>query len=262
MKTRLHLLACVVPFALTLTVEAAQTAPKPVETPSPGYPAALTDTGTSGTAFIEIIVQPDGTVADAQVKSADHEAFGEVALAAVRKWRFEPATVDGVAVERRVTVPFKFAAPVTQQLNAKFKRKVFQEVPERVLTQKEFGKKLKAKKPLQPVYPPAAKGAEASVQMKFVVAPDGTTINPEIVGTPPKEFYLPAILAVAGAAYEPPVKDGKGVYVEMTTKLAFAPPQRGKRGGRGGGGGDGGGGGGGFGGGGGGFGGGGDPQEE
>ena len=252
MKTGFRPLSRLVPMFLAVAVHAAQTPPRPVDTPSPGYPAALVDSGISGTANIDIVVQPDGTVAQAAVKSADHEAFGEAALAAIKKWRFEPATLDGAPVEKRVSVPFKFAAPVAQQLNAKFKRKVFQEVPERVLSQKEFGKKLKATKPLKPVYPPTGKGAEANVQVKFVVAPDGSTINPEVIGNPPKQFLLPTILAIASAAYEPPVKDGKGVFVEVSTKLAFAPPQRGGRGGAGGGGGGGDFGGGGFGGGGGG----------
>jgi TonB family protein len=243
MKTRFLSPCWLVPLILGVSVHAAQTNPQPVETPSPGYPAALTDSGVSGSATVDILVKADGSVDQASLKSADHEAFGEAALAAIKKWRFTPATVDGTPVEKRVTVPFKFAAPVAQQLNARYKRKVFQEVPERVLSQKEFGKKLKPKKPLRAVYPPAAKGAEANVQVKFVVAPDGSTINPEIQGKPPKEFLLPAINAIANAAYEPPVKDGKGVYVEMSTKLAFAPPPRGGRGGGGGGGDFGGGGG-------------------
>jgi uncharacterized membrane protein YgcG len=160
-------------------------------------------------------------------------------------------------------VPFKFAAPVTQVLNVKLKRKVFQEIPEPVLTVKEFGKKLKPTKPLKPAYPAAAKGKEASVQVKFVIAPDGTTLNPEILGTPPKEFVLPTILAIAAAAYEPPVNEGKGVYVAMTTKVPFQSPQGARRKGKGGGGGGGGidAGGGGFGGGGFGGGGGGNPDE-
>ena len=255
MKTRLTRLTWIAPAVIALAAHAAQTAPKVLETPSPGYPAVLADTGTSGTATVEVLVKSDGSVGDATLKSADHQAFGEAALEAVKKWRFEPATLDGSPVEKRVTVPFKFAAPATQVLNAKFNRKVFQEIPERVLTAKEYGKKLKPTKPLKPAYPAAAKGKEASVQVKFVVAPDGTTLNPEILGKPPKEFLVPAILTVAGAAYEPPQKDGKGVYVEVTTKIAFEPPQRGRRGGGGAGGGGGGGGdfgGGGFGGGGGG----------
>src|SRR5688500_13283339 len=140
MKPVFRYLPAVAFLAFALTLDAASTVPKPLETPSPGYPAALTDTGQKGSATIEVIVKADGSVAEAQVKSADREAFGEAARAAIEKWRFEPATADGKAVDKRVTVPFNFVPPVTQMLNAKFKRKVFQAVPEAVLSQKEYGR--------------------------------------------------------------------------------------------------------------------------
>lgn len=235
MKTLLRQLSCLLGLSLAGALHAASTTPKPVETPSPGYPKALTDSGMSGDAAIDLVVKADGSVSGARVKSADHEAFGEAALAAVKQWRFEPARIDGAPVDRQVTVPFKFAAPVTQVLNAKLKRRVFQEVPERVLSQKEYGKRPKPTKPLRPPYPAALKGKQLKVDVQFVIAPDGSTLNPEVLGTPRKEVVLPAIFAVAAAAYEPPVKDGKGVYVAVKTKLTFAPPRAaGKRGGRGG----------------------------
>ena len=82
-------------LALTFSLHAAPTIATPVGTPSPGYPAVLTDTGTSGTATIDVVVRTDGTVGDAKVKSGDNDAFGEAALSAVKKWRFEPATMKG-----------------------------------------------------------------------------------------------------------------------------------------------------------------------
>ena len=257
----MHLLRTLIyPVVLLVVVassHAQKTDPKPLETPSPRYPAALADTGISGTAVVDIVVLPDGSVGDPKIKSADHEALGDAAVTAIKQWRFTPATVDGAPVERKVSVPFQFSAPVADVINARLKRKMFQKITDPVLTEKEFGKKLKASKPPKPNYPPAAKGARQNVEVRFVVAPDGTTLNPEIIGEARKEFLAPAIFAVAAATYQPPVKDGKKVYVATSTKLSFAPPQRpaGKRGGGGGGGGRGdagGGGGGGFGGGGGG----------
>lgn len=235
--------------ALLPLLRAAATDPKPLATPSPGYPAALTDSGRSGSASIDIVVKADGTVGEASIKAADHEAFGEAALAVIRQWTFEPGTKDGVPVERRVTVPFRFTAPLTQQLNARLNRKVFQPILVHVYSQKEYGKRLRTTKPPRPRYPPDGKGEE-KVEVKYVVAPDGTTVNPEIVGSPRPEFILPAILAIAGTVYEPPVKDGKPVYVATSTRLTIAPPQPqpSKRRGGGGGLGDGGFGGAGFGG--------------
>ncbi|HVS53417.1 MAG TPA: energy transducer TonB [Opitutaceae bacterium] len=251
------LLACFV-FAAAL-VRAEKTAPKVVSASSPGYPEELTDTGMNGAAEVDIVVKADGTVGDAQLAMATHRAFGRAAMATIKTWRFEPAMQDGVAIDQKVSVPFRFTAPFEQTINATAKRKVFVALPETALTDKEFPtKKLKVKKPARPQYPRALAGSDVDekVQVKFVVGPDGAPLNPTIA-TPPKhkEFESAAIQAVALMSYEPPVKDGKPVYVEATTTVEFENQRRGGgdefRGGGGGGGNRrGGGGGGGFGGGG------------
>jgi TonB family protein len=258
MNAKLRLVSFAFCLVLGLSAARAQKVePKLIEAPSPGYPEELTDTGLSGAAEVDITVKADGTVADAQLAMANHRAFGRAAMVAVTAWRFEPGTRDGTPVDMRVTVPFRFAAPFEQQINAAAKRKVFIPLPEPALTAKDYGAKLKVKKPARPVYPRALAGsdAEEKIQVSFVIAPDGTTLNPAIVGTPAhKEFLSPAIQAVAGMTYEPLQKDGKGVYVETTTTVAFSDERanRGDSGGSGGGRGGKGGGGGGRGGGGGG----------
>jgi TonB family protein len=232
--------------------------PKVINAPSPGYPSELTDSGLSGSAEVDIVVKADGTVADARLAMANHRAFGRVALAAISTWQFQPASLDGRPVDAKVSVPFRFQAPLDQQVNAAVKRKVFIELPEAALSQKDYGSKLKVKKAARNVYPRslAGTGIEEDVKVSFIVAPDGTTFNPTIVGKPHSELILPALQAIATTTYEPPLKNGKPVYVEATTSLTFNEERRGEGGGgRGGGGGGGGrgGGGGGRGGGGGGF---------
>lgn len=234
---------------------AQKTDPRPINTPSPGYPEALTDTGLSGQAEVDFTVKADGSVADVQLGMATHRAFGRAAIVAVGAWKFEPGTQDGAPVDRRVTVPFRFPAPLDQQINASVKRKVFVTLPEPALTDQDFpAKKLKVKHPVRPVYPRALAGSdiEEKVIVNFVVAPDGTTLNPTVIGAKHKEFEVPAMQAVALMSYEPPLKDGKPVYVATATTLRFADerPERdsgfggGRGGGRGGGGGGRGGGGG------------------
>lgn len=251
-------------LSLPLAAHAQKVAPKPVSMPSPGYPDALTDTGLSGQAEVDATIKADGSVADAQLAMATHRAFGRAALAAIATWRFEPGTQDGTPVDVKVTIPFVFTAPFEQQVNAMAKRKVFAALAEPALSLKDYGAKLKVKKNATPNYPRTVSGerSDEKVQVDFVVAADGTTLNPKIVGTPRKEFIAPAIQAIAFTTYEPPVKAGKAVYVETSTTLRFTDerPERGggeegggrRRGGGGGGGfggGGGGGGGGGFGGG-------------
>ena len=205
-------------------LSAQRVSPKPLAMPSPGYPEELTDTGFNGAAEVDFAVKADGSVADVELAMANHRAFGRAAIAAIKSWKFEPGQRDGAAVDTRVTQKFQFMAPFEQQINAVARRKVFVALTEPALTEKEFpAKKLKVKRPARPMYPRglAASGIEENVQVKLVVAPDGTTLNPKVVAAKHKEFEAPAVQAVALMSYEPPLKDGKPVYVETTTTLKF-----------------------------------------
>lgn len=229
------------PFAV-----AEKTAPKPLQPLTASYPESLTDTGISGQAEVDFVVKADGTVQDVELATASHRAFGKAALAAIRSAKFQAGTVDGTPADLHVSLPFVFNAPVEQQVNAFAKRKVFLNLTSTPLAQQEFGAKLKAKKAPTPMYPRVRGDHEdVKVDVKFVVAPDGSTLNPTIVGkTPRQEFVNAAYVAIALAQYEPPMKNGQAVYVETTTTLKFID-ERGEFGGpggmRGGGGGMGGG---------------------
>jgi len=221
-------------------------APKPAAAKSPTYPSALEGSGQNGMAHVEVLVKKDGSVASPVLKSADDPAFGEAAMAVIGEWTFEPGTQDGAPIDLRVVVPFQFRAPVEDQFNAALKRKVFMALPEPALTEMEYGKKLKVKNKAQPVFPRmlARSGIRREdVKMLITVAPDGTVVNPRFEVEPTRELMIPAIMAVAQMTYQPPLKDGKGVYVETGTVLRFEPGARGPGGGgRGGPGGRGGGG--------------------
>jgi len=184
------LLKCCLAGCLLLGIASARAQvvnPKPVSTPNPGYPDSLTDTGLSGRAEVDITIKTDGSVADAELGMADQRAFGKAAMAAVKEWKFQPATRDGTPIEIRVTIPFIFPAPVDQQVNFFAKRKVFVPAPAAVLSPKDYGSKLKLKKDFTDIYarPVDGKDVDETVQVDFIVAPDGTTLNPTIAGTPP-----------------------------------------------------------------------------
>jgi len=80
-------------------VEAAQL----TDTPPPAYPPSLAGSGRYAKVVLEVLIDENGAVVDARVKSAtvdDGSAdteFRKAALAAARKARFEPATKNGIA---------------------------------------------------------------------------------------------------------------------------------------------------------------------
>jgi protein TonB len=82
----------------------AQRALRPLNMPSPRYPADALRAGVSGEVLVEFTVGTDGTVTDARVLRANPaRTFDREALNAVRRWRFEP--VDAPVTTRR-TVAF------------------------------------------------------------------------------------------------------------------------------------------------------------
>ncbi|MDC3982465.1 TonB-dependent receptor [Polyangium jinanense] len=85
------------------------TLPTVVEHVDAVYPPDKLAQGIDTTVEVLVTVERNGTVGDAQIAVSGGEAFDDAALAAVRRWRFSPATRDGVPIRARIRVPFHFA---------------------------------------------------------------------------------------------------------------------------------------------------------
>jgi TonB family protein len=68
----------------------------------PVYPELARKMNLTGTVKVEVVVAPNGTVKEAKVVGG-HPVLAGAALDAVRKWRFEPASMESSGV-----VDFKF----------------------------------------------------------------------------------------------------------------------------------------------------------
>ena len=208
------------------SLQAQRVAPKPVETPTPTYPAALVDSGRDGTATIEFTVDVDGSVKDPKVKSADDPAFADAAMAVLPQWKFQPGQRDGAPSAMKVSLPFKFAAPPEQKVNAMFGRKVYIEPTDTPVPAEEF------KGPLQPLnhppigYPRSFLGSrrEERVEVDFLITPEGRTANPTVVNEVPPDFGASAILHVAALVFEKPVHNGKPAYVQVVRPVVVREP--------------------------------------
>lgn len=89
-------------------MEADITPPKLITKPPPFYPDVARWARIEGRVIIEIVVDEEGTVyRDARVLRSI-PALNQPAIDAVRRWRFEPARLDGepVPVVATVTVDF------------------------------------------------------------------------------------------------------------------------------------------------------------
>ncbi|GAY23469.1 energy transducer TonB [Sphingobium fuliginis] len=78
----------------------------------PDYPGAMIRQGMEGKVVVRVTIGPDGRVTDIERLSAADEAFWIATQRhALRKWRFRPATRDGVPVSstKVLTVHFRLA---------------------------------------------------------------------------------------------------------------------------------------------------------
>ncbi len=75
----------------------------------PSYPPELLRRGVEGKVLLRLLISDEGKVLIVRVeKSSGHKAFDDAALDAVRKWRFEPATVNGTPIQCQTHLPFTF----------------------------------------------------------------------------------------------------------------------------------------------------------
>ena len=75
----------------------------------PRYPPSALRSGIEGTVILVISIDAQGNVLDVEVeRSSRNRDLDRAAVQAARKWRFNAATENGVAVASRVRVPVDF----------------------------------------------------------------------------------------------------------------------------------------------------------
>ena len=91
---------------------ASSTLLKAVDTPPPDYPLELACSQVGGTVELLVTVGPEGTPTDIRVaRTSKVAALDASAQAAVRNWKFAPATRNGRPTTAKLQVPVKFTPP-------------------------------------------------------------------------------------------------------------------------------------------------------
>lgn len=83
--------------------------PRVVDRENPSYPIAEAERGREGWVIVNYMIGPDGKIFESTVeRSSGYANFEKSALRALEKFRYEPATVDGIPVESVATMKFTF----------------------------------------------------------------------------------------------------------------------------------------------------------
>jgi len=96
------------PIGVYPAVPPGGTQPQVVSRVNPSYPRAARDNGIEGVVVIRAIVRKDGRVDEAEILRDLPRELGEAARAAVRQWRFLPATYQGEPIDVYYTVTVRF----------------------------------------------------------------------------------------------------------------------------------------------------------
>lgn len=76
----------------------------------PDYPSAARRDSITGSIDLEVTVSDSGAVRSVSVvRATPPDLFDKSAIAAVRKWKYEPRFVDGLPAEAHLTVHLEFA---------------------------------------------------------------------------------------------------------------------------------------------------------
>jgi TonB family protein len=82
--------------------------PKFISGAAPIYPITRLRLEEPGFAVITFVVDETGRTRDFRVEKTNYPFFGTHAIAAIQKWRFQPATKHGRPVSCRLRIPFNY----------------------------------------------------------------------------------------------------------------------------------------------------------
>lgn len=77
--------------------------------PAPVYPTLSRRMREQGTVVLDILIRADGTVGEIKLKSSSgFKRLDDAAITAVRRWRYQPATQGGKAIDFWYELPLEF----------------------------------------------------------------------------------------------------------------------------------------------------------
>ena len=189
-------------------------------------------TGNAGEIRIEFVITPDGAVGEMRVSgAADHAVMAET-LAALRRWRFEPAQKDGVRVPSLAMLVVEFATrprpargtSLQMALTASLRLEGADD---------DFGKGTvdmsapgvvppKVLKEEMPQYPNGLRDEKQGVvEVEVVVSETGAVREARIMKSADPRFEPDALRTARLWRFAPATRDGKPIAVRVVIQLDY-----------------------------------------
>lgn len=206
-----------------------------IQTVTPDFPAQLYAVYShGGAAGLVIALDADGKLKDWLVISYSAPKFADLALAAVKQWKFEPARWRGEPVPVCITLNFTFkvkgvvVSSIGSDSVERFRLAMFTEMgSHRLYTLRELDRIPVPVRADSPFYPKALadQGVTGEVVVGFYIDEQGAVRMPFVISWPHNNLADYAIEAVQRWKFEPPTHDGRPVmaYVHQIFRFGLAP---------------------------------------
>ncbi|HEX2853310.1 MAG TPA: TonB family protein [Opitutaceae bacterium] len=184
----------------------------------PVYPADALRSKVGGRVVVRIIVDETGNVTSGRVLSAPDHRLADAALAAVKTWKFSPATENAKPVAICMDAPLIF-----DPAKGAKSWKEGGSLPGESLPQPVRRTAAAAKNAPPGGYPEALTERRLSGRVAFacVVQPDGRATDLRILGASHADFVLPAFDAIAHWEFTPAMQGDLPTASELRGAVAF-----------------------------------------
>ncbi|HEY1765189.1 MAG TPA: TonB family protein [Opitutaceae bacterium] len=201
------------------------------------YPTHLEEIGVkSGSASIAVAVDEQGQLADMLVTAYSNRAFADSALAAIRKWTFEPARIHGIPRNTKSDITFRFqleGVVVVTLTNLSYSEMLHLKLAPgstayAACTLSELDRIPTPTKIVSPAYQESlAKSSRGGhVAVSFYIDEEGHVRMPSVsraTDEENEELAAIAVTAVSQWQFDPPISKGKPVLVVAEQDFNFKP---------------------------------------
>ncbi len=191
--------------------------------PSIAYPELALVQGIEGHVEVKILVDKVGSVAEVSVVSSSDPIFVDQTVEGIRKFKFVPASVDGVATELwlRMDIGFKAQHSWTDAFEADGEGAsgtwaVVGDSEGPQMDEEKFRQNL--------VFPKEAldRGAGGTVVIRTKVSSEGEVVAMEVEGTADGELAAAAFEAIAQTPFSPGIEEGKPAEMWTMIPVTFS----------------------------------------
>ena len=211
---------------------------KVIQTDNVVYPAEATQLGIiSGQVTVAVQIDETGKLADLLVVSYTHPKFAERAVNALKRWRYEPAYIDGAPRSATAELAFNFETQgivvVNLDVNSYMEQRNYQLRPSafsyRACRLRDLDRIPTPTKVVQPNYSEAlakTKQSPVVVTVHFYIDEHGHVRLPAVSreSSQGNEVLAAAALdAVSQWEFEPPLSHGQPVLVSARQDFNFVP---------------------------------------